>query len=226
MEVPIEQVETMLHARRYLYTVYQSLLGSAPTLKQFEVIDVTLVEAAYSEMGVTAPHGIREKLILAKEQLETLKTQYTRYFEGPGKLPASLWESVYITGEQSLFQRATLEVRNAYRASGFLPQCYPSVADDHIAIELDFLRALADRACNAHESHDEETLRTSLEASALFLEEHLLAWIDKFAKEMTESDSEGFYPHVAQAAASFAENDQGVTKMLLAHLSSKTPRPA
>ena len=120
----------------------------------------------------------------APDALEALKSDYTRLFIGPGKLPAPPWESVYVTGEDLLFQPSTLEVRDAYRKAGYQATGYPHEADDHLATELGFMEALAKDSQAAYEAGDSEKLQLLLSQQTMFLAQHLNAWLPKFVERL------------------------------------------
>ena len=211
-----ERLQGQLAARLFLYTVFQSLMGSAPTARMLDGIDAELVAASFEELGLEAPEGF-VSLLSSRIDIEKLSGEYTRCFEGPARLPSPVWETVHVTGEASIFQTLTLEVRNAYRSQGFLPKLYPSVADDHIALELDFLRALAGRACSAAESGDMAACKSSLQASRQFLDDHLSRWAGSYARQLVDSKASDFYGSAATALAELVERDVG----LLAELCEK-----
>jgi TorA maturation chaperone TorD len=125
--------------------------------------------------------------------LDGLSNDFTRLFVGPGKMEADPWESLHLSKENVLFQAVTLEVRRSYVASGFIPQSYPNVADDHIALELDFMAALANRAQDAYQEADIEKTRIALVASRDFLDEHLLVWVPSFAERLARAKHSQFY---------------------------------
>lgn len=198
-----------LAARHYLYTAFQMLLGSDPAHEPLEAFDPRLFEEACAIAGVEAPATMLETIESAQadeRQREALSSEYTKTLVGPGKLPAAPWESVQVSGDDSLFSLTTLDVRNAYRAQGFLPQEYPRVADDHVALECAFLAALALRALEAHELNRDDERAEALQAGRLFLEKHLTKWVDGYAAELSNSSS-GFYAAVAAALAEFAHAD-------------------
>lgn len=143
-----ETLAPCLSARTYAYTVLHVLLGDEPTEEHLSVINPELLSASFELMGAPRPEAMLEALA-AGTDAEELHRQYMRCFVGPYKLPVPLWEAATRTGEDALFQEITLNVRKAYRASGFLPAEYPHVPDDHIALELDFLRALSQQAQDA-----------------------------------------------------------------------------
>ena len=150
---------------------------------------------------------------------EGLREEYTRLFIGPAKPPAPPWESVYVSGEPLLFQESTLAVREAYLREGFRAAGYPHEADDHVATELNFMAALCKRALDAYESGDTELCRSTLEAQAHFLSEHLLVWIREFSDRLgAVRGISAFYPSFAALAALVCERDAEVIQELLAEI--------
>jgi TorA maturation chaperone TorD len=210
MSYPQEDLESILAARRYLYSLFQSLLGNEPSSEQFQAISFPLVREAFAILALEDTDGFLCVLEQMSVDNAELKGEYTRLFIGPNKLPAPPWESVYTTGERVIFQRSTLEIRNFYRSQGLIPRMYPKVADDHIALELDFLRLLAERALTAFQTNERESYQEALAASLDFLEEHLLKWVERFADDLMESKKGAFYPLAAQALVSFATGDAAV----------------
>jgi TorA maturation chaperone TorD len=234
-----EELEFVLAARHYLYSVFQRLLGAEPNAEMLSAIDLSLLREAFGIVGIVGINGMDgidavnaidggkpliEAIEKAAQDLETLKTEYTNLFIGPGKLPAPPWESVYASKESVLFTRTTLEVRNFYRSQGLIPELYPKVADDHIALELGFLRLLAERALesfngdedavrceesslNSEAPHPNTSYREALAASREFLDEHLLVWVGRFASDLKASKKGSFYSQVAQALVCFVERD-------------------
>ncbi|WP_350453991.1 TorD/DmsD family molecular chaperone [Slackia heliotrinireducens] len=199
--------EERLAARTYVYTVLQNILGNDPTAEQFEALDQEVLSAAYEELGLGDSATLNRLVANAAQDVESAKREYMRVFVGPFKLPTPLWESVHMTGEDALFQEITLQVRKRYRAEGILPAEYPHVPDDHIALELDFLRTLAVRAQEALAAGDEEACRAALVSSHEFLEKHLTRWAHRFAKGLEQSGCSAYYAGVASAAARFADAD-------------------
>lgn len=165
----------------------------------------------------SAQGGICESIDGGPNSLARLAGEYTKLFEGPAKLPVSLWESTYVCGESLLFQENTLAVREAYLKEGFRAAGYPHEADDHLATELNFAAALADRAARAYEFEDIELLKKTLAAHSRFLEEHLLVWVRGFSDRLNEVDGvSSFYPSFAALAALVCERDAEIIEELLA----------
>lgn len=190
-----ETIEILLSARRYLYAVLQSLFGNEPSDERLRAVSLPLLREASALLGVDAAAAdLTEALEAASGDVDDVERQYTYLFVGPHELPAPPWESVYATKERVLFHPRTLKVRNFYRSEGLIPQHYPSVADDHIALELDFLRSLADRAVEAQASGDRATCVKALDVSRRFIEFHVGTWVGSFSEDLDESGCGMLYP--------------------------------
>ncbi len=113
-----------------------------------------------------------------------LRAEYVRLFVGPTKLPAPPWESVYVCGEDVIFQESTLDVREAFRAAGYEAGGYPHEADDHIATELGFMAALSDDALRLCQSGDGLSVSVALSRQVSFLSEHLNMWLPQFGNRL------------------------------------------
>lgn len=200
--------ENILAARHYLYRTFQCLLGNDPRDAAWESLDGELAEEACAFMGVDGAelvHLVGEALDVDGGRDE-LARQYAVALVGPGALASPPWESAQLSVDGALFTPVTLEVRNAYRVQGLLPEQYPAVADDHIALECGFLAELAGRALEALAAHDGERCAAALTASHSFAEAHLLHWVDRFAERM-DGERAPFFRVVACALADFVQAD-------------------
>lgn len=143
--------------------------------------------------------------------LETMKDDYTKMFIGPDKLPLYHWESVYLKGDAVLFRQSTLDVRRAYLEEGFLPQGYPRVADDHIALELDFLVGLGERMRECYNKGADRGACKALSASKRFLDNHVLKWIGAYARDASGLRGRYFlYPEIIQLLDIVLRSDRKV----------------
>lgn len=156
--------------------------------------------------------------VASEANLSQLATEYTRLFEGPGKLPAPPWESVYLADGDLLFQESTLHVREAYKEAGFKAAGYPHEADDHIATELSFMAALVQGAREAIEADDPQRARAYLIAQQKFLDKHLNQWLTPFAERLNEQappSTSPFYPLAAYFTAELCARDKAAVEDLL-----------
>ncbi|ACV21137.1 uncharacterized component of anaerobic dehydrogenase [Slackia heliotrinireducens DSM 20476] len=99
----------------------------------------------------------------------------------------------------------TLGVRNAYKAHGFIPQRYPHVPDDHLALELDFIAALTAEALQACQAGDIDAASKHEADAVQFTHDHLSAWAPFFAEDVRDKGKAPLYATVAQTMAAFVE---------------------
>ncbi|WP_417143291.1 TorD/DmsD family molecular chaperone [Raoultibacter massiliensis] len=207
-----EETHAILAARHYLYALFHGLFGVEPSEAFFSSIDHRVAREAF---GLVFECGSDDELLAADlvdllerdgRLLGELRAEYTRLFIGPGALPVSPWESVHVTKEEILFNEVTLEVRDFYRRFGFLPEGYPRVADDHIALELDFLTRLAAAALDSYAAEERECGRI-LSASVAFLNAHLGVWVGEFASGLRKREGNRLYSLAARVLEAFVEQD-------------------
>jgi len=204
-------LEYTLVSREFCYTLFQRLFAEEPSTVLLEVLFSEETEAQLAILGKDC-----EALDMLSELFCSLKTQnhkqllsdlngeYVALFIGPGNLPALPWESIQVTGKHMLFQKETLDVRNAYRVEGFLPSGYPSVADDHIAIEASFMQKLAGKSVKAFQSDDIVECLRLLGVQKDFLEKHLTRWLPNYAKQLSELNRrQALYPVAATCFSEF-----------------------
>lgn len=144
-----------------------------------------------------------------ESSVEELADSYTRLFLGPGIVPLKHWESVYVRGDNALFQPSTLEVRRAYVECGYLHRGYPHVADDHIGIELDFMAALAGDIASCQESGNLKEAGRLVRASSGFLDLHLLRWAPAYEAAASHLEKRyDFWKHASTLLKSFLSTDR------------------
>ena len=108
-----------------------------------------------------------------------------------------------------------LEVRNTYRRFGLIPEGYPHVADDSLALELHFMALLAQRSLDAFYAGKNEDLAADLTGSEEFLDKHLLVWIPKFLERMKGARSNILYPQMCLVLDEFLRKDAGTVREIL-----------
>jgi TorA maturation chaperone TorD len=221
-----ENIQVVLAGRGGVYRILQNLMGNEPNRETLENLvgqasrDVLSLFAAGEgeyQTALTALFAVAEECLRdggdgTKDAgvPEQLPNAFTRLFVGPGNTEAPPWESLYLTNDGALFQPSTLEVRKAYVAQGFIPQSYPHVADDHLALELDFMARLAEKALEAFSAGGQvgsERAKALLSASQAFLRGHLLKWVPTFATKLREAKHSYFYKEVVNLLETFLSID-------------------
>lgn len=194
------EIAILLANQKYLYRLFQSIFGQEPTVEQIKALISEHTRKALEIPVIEKNHKIYKLLSILEDLeqqfmadnnkvLEKLKSEYTRLFLGPTKLPAPPWESVYVSNEPLLFQENTLMVRRNYLKYNFVPKNYPHEADDHLALELDFMANLSHIAEEALASLDLSKMKEVIKDQREFLEKHLLNWMPQFAEKLNAVDT-------------------------------------
>ena len=206
------ELSEVLRAREVAYSLLARLFGEEPDpaflreLHQRRVFDTFLFADANEAVQKGAERvaaSLAELETLGESGFEALRSEYTRLFIGPARLPAPPWESAYLTEERLLFQESTLEVRRAYRKYGLLPRNFPHEADDHISFELEFMA----RLCSLAQDEDQAVRDRVLADQVAFLRDHLQRWVPAFAGDVAAHASTGFYQGAAVLLKGFLEAD-------------------
>ena len=219
-----EAAEVLLCNRLFLYILLHKLFGREPDEELLNILTDEHTGEAFAllseeEKDIMDRTAAFLKEIREEKQnpafLEEAKDEYTRLFIGPVSLVAPPWESVYGQKDAMLFQESTLEVRNTYRQFGLIPEGYPRVADDSLALELHFMALLAQRGLDAFYAGKYDELAADLTGSADFLKKHLLVWVPKFLERMKGAKSNILYPQMCLVLDEFLRNDAGTVNEIL-----------
>jgi TorA maturation chaperone TorD len=112
-----------------------------------------------------------------------LEREYTRLFVGPR--PPVLPHETYYREDADFLGEGVADVEESYAAVGWEPaEDYPEEAD-FIAVELAFLRHLVERQRGGEEA--------AFGYERVFLDEHLLPWVDPFLAELREEADPGLF---------------------------------
>ncbi len=118
--------------------------------------------------------------------------EYADIFLNAGVSPAFPYASCYLT-RQPLLMGAVPEVRKFYRqASVHKSPAYPDL-DDHLAVELEFMRHLADIIAAADNGAPE-----SVKLLDSFRRDHLMGWAPEFCAVLDHSAQAPFYKSLAE----------------------------
>lgn len=180
--------------------LYEKLLGMRfPTSTGSELVD-------------EGYRMIRDYLSTATEAVLTeLAVDYVRAFIGSGNSGYSAaypFESVYTSPKRLLMQDARDEVLVLYRAAGVAKSESWSEGEDHVALELEFVQILGERALEAFERGDEDACASNLLQSVHFLEDHLCAWYPMMARDLERFPRTRFYQGLGKLTEGYLESDR------------------
>lgn len=111
---------------------------------------------------------------------DELRTEYTRLFVGPR--PPALPHETYYREDTEFIGEGLAELEADYSAAGWKPhEDYPE-ENDHLAVELAFLRNLVDRQRRGEEA--------AFGFERVFLDEHLGRWNEEFLETVQDEFDE------------------------------------
>lgn len=143
--------------------------------------------------------------------LTELAADYFHVFYGEGVdsySAAHPFESVYTSPKRLLMQDARDEVLAIYRAAGLDKDPAWREGEDHIALELEYLKVMAARTAEALGAGDEDAAAQLLVCQRNFMDDHVLAWTPMLTADMRRFAKTGFYLGLAQLTDGFLETDR------------------
>ncbi|MEC4272530.1 molecular chaperone TorD family protein [Adlercreutzia sp. R25] len=215
--VALGKTETMdvLAARALAYRAFQRIFASEPDGALLEALGSDALRMSLELLAGNEAANAFGRTLSSVSDLGAVGDEYTRVFLGPGDLAAPPWESTYLSNDNLIFQASTLAVREAYLKAGFLPVMHPRVADDHIALELDFMSRLAQKAQGLYADDDEAGFEEELKRQKSFLNEHLLKWVPFYERRLSESGIGSFYGRILEVLTAFLAGDALALRDLL-----------
>ena len=151
--------------------------------------------------------------------LTELAADYLRTFLGhgiDGHSAAYPYESVYTSERRLLMQDARTEILALFRANGLEKDPSFKDAEDHIALELEFMQLLALRCAEALRAGNSDDALALVRSQATFLDEHLMAWVPLFTTEMLKFAKTDFYRGLSRITEGFLSEDQAMREEMAA----------
>ncbi len=156
---------------------------------------------------------------LWEESLTELAIDYAKTFLGNGVDAFSAaypYESVYTSEKRLMMQDARDEVLAIYRAYGIEKQDSWKEGEDHVALELEFMRVLCQRTLDALAAGDEDEASHLLLSQRNFLEEHLATWVPMMTADMRRFSKTKMYQGLSYLTEGFLATDLALLNDLLA----------
>lgn len=200
-----------LLARLYRREVDQALLDELKTVHFPFDTGNSLVDSGY-RMMVTYLSKTWENT------LTELAADYLRTFLGhgiDGHSAAYPYESVYTSERRLLMQDARTEILALFRANGLEKDPSFKDAEDHIALELEFMQLMALRCAEALRADGTDEALALVRAQATFMDEHLMTWAPLFTTEMLKFAKTDLYRGLSRVTEGFLTEDQRVLEEML-----------
>lgn len=159
-----------------------------------------------------------QEFLNAKEDyqdfIDFTRDEFQKMFEGPGKLLAPPWESVYLSEEKLMFEEQTINVREFYGRYGMQISNFGAEPDDHIGLELQFMALLTKKSIESLEKNNINAFKQVMKAQEDFLTQHLLLWVIEFSDLMYQGVKSPFYRGLALFLPWYLENDAEIISSL------------
>ena len=229
-----DDARLLLTARAYLYELAHTVFSGEPDERLIGAIANDFTDGAL-RLATDEPNDAYDRLrvyladrapvFTEGNRLDELKSSYMRLVEGPDLNDAYPWESMYVSHRRLLFQKSTLEVREAYREFGYELQERGKVPDDHLSLECAFMAKMAEKTLEvwdvvfpgqedgASKSASEDAfapfgeLRRLLDGQERFLNDHATRWFSLYAADLGKNDEGSMYALVANMIAAFVRDD-------------------
>ena len=121
---------------------------------------------------------------------------------------ATPYESVFTSEKGLMMQEARDEVLAVYRSEGLDKLPTWKEAEDHIALELEFMAALGDRIVAAAEADDEAEVERLLATQRNFLADHLSSWVPLMTADLRRFAQCGLYQGLASLTDGFLQVEE------------------
>ncbi len=150
--------------------------------------------------------------------LSQLQIAYLHSFGAAGSL---CYETEYGLPHEFRQSQELADISGFYRAFGFVNGGPVRERPDHLAVELEFMQALALKEAHARLNGLPEYAELCVDAQAKFLGDHLGTWIGLFAQSLALNAGDGPYLPLAEFAAAFVRADAARLGVALVERSRK-----
>jgi TorA maturation chaperone TorD len=150
----------------------------------------------------TAKQWVKNHSSVSQVQ-ECLKDEFESLFVDPTQAVVTLYETKYVKGKTG---EVLLRVKEAYLKAGLEKSEKCVETEDHIALELDFMKYLCDKEI---ENFENEDFLKFFNLQREFLKE-LLKWIPFVCKEIFVSEKASFYKGISKVATGFLNYERSL----------------
>ena len=193
MNLKIENID-MHKGREVIYAVLSNIFLNMPSDELF-----ANVEAVFSlfELDDNADKMMADSLKAVQDFIKSINTlkveekkkfdnkvlnDYTRLFCLSDSVPVA--ESIYLSPSHLTMQEETGKVYYIYKSCNFDMKHTSNEPHDHISYELMFMSYLSKGIAQNIEKGDKKQVNSLLHLQKMFLEEHLLKWVEMFSKSV------------------------------------------
>ena len=201
-------IATACEARANMY----ALLGRVYRVEADEALLDRLRDARYAARtgNDEADEGYRRVVGFLggprEHMVRELAKDYVRAFigyTGDHDSAAYPYESVYRSEKHLLMQESRDEVLACYRAAGLEKDEGWREPEDHVALEFEYMQAMATRAAEALRTGETPLAQDLLRDQSHFLQDHINAWVPSFTRDVEHCATTDFYRGFALVTRGF-----------------------
>ena len=144
---------------------------------------------------------------------DDLSLVFARLFVGPFQLQAPPYGSVYLEPGKRVMGESTMAVNRFYEGSGLSLDGDSTEIPDHMAIELEFMSYLLQRAMRAEEEGDTAAYSFWVEKRRTFLDAFLSRWYGEFCGNIRNGTDDRFYLAFADCLEGVVKRDMEVLSL-------------
>jgi TorA maturation chaperone TorD len=149
---------------------------------------------------------------------EELAANQARLLVGPFGLEAAPYGALYLDGNGTGMGSSTMRVLKIYEDEGLEIDGESTERPDHVAVQLEFMYCLTQRAAREYEQGGIECCAHSVEVQREFLGELLLPWLEAFCGRIGQAAETDYYRALADCLLLFARRDMEYLKSLVAEV--------
>ncbi len=141
-----------------------------------------------------------------EETFDKVEEEYVKLFSVNPYAPP--YESYYLDPEGFNRSWIVIQLEKEYAGAGLNITSSFKEPPDHVAIELEFMAFLCSLEAKAHETCNENDIKTSVEQQSKFLNLHLGKWYPRLAQAVMDSPTNSLYNHTVGATNMFLRHEQ------------------
>lgn len=173
--------------------------------------DESLFQNLGNALRVVAPDAAGKAAGMATEfrerGCEELTVAYAALFVGPSQLLAPPYGSFYLEPEKRVMGETTMAAHAFYLECGLKLDDDFGELPDHMAVELEFVSYLLQRAIQAAVEGDAEEYAGWVERRRRFLHTFLGGWYREFCNNIRNGAEDRFYPALADCLEAVVTRD-------------------
>jgi TorA maturation chaperone TorD len=187
--------------RPFLQSLFEVSNSLQDSLKDIEESNLTRGKELLKSFCSQIQRGDEEVVLV------DLARHYAFLFLGVGSENVALCESAYRNERGLLFQNAYFDVLEKYREVGLGKREDFLEPEDHLSLELAYMAHLSGRITSSIETGKEEEAKKYYQYQENFLKDHLLPWIPRFTRGLSETSPSTFYKALACLVEGYIKMD-------------------